>query len=95
MRLDILAGTAVRFEPGDRKEVNLVAIGGTRRVFGLNGLTGGSLDSPQVRRAALAALARQGYSDTDTGTGQSPELPASRLSEPGLAEPGLSEEGND
>ena len=102
MRLDIPAGTAVRFEPGDRKEVNLVAIGGTRRVFGLNGLTGGSLDSPQVRRAALAALARQGYSDTDTGTGagQSPELPASRLSEPelaepGLAEPGLSEEGND
>ena len=95
MRLDIPAGTAVRFEPGDRKEVNLVAIGGTRRVFGLNGLTGGSLDSPQVHRAALAALARQGYSDTDTGTGQSPELPASRLSEPGLAEPGLSEEGND
>ena len=50
MRLDIPAGTAVRFEPGDRKEVNLVAIGGTRRVFGLNGLTGGSLDSLQVRR---------------------------------------------
>ena len=65
-------------------------------------MTGGSLDSPQVRRAALAALARQGYSDTDTGTGagQFPELPASRLSEPelaepGLAEPGLSEERND
>ena len=88
MRLDIPAGTAVRFEPGDRKEVNLVAIGGTRRVFGLNGITGGSLDSPQVRRAALAALARQGFADT--GAGLSPEFP-----EPGLPDPESLEEGDD
>ena len=34
MRLDIAAGTAVRFEPGQRREVTLVPLGGTRKVFG-------------------------------------------------------------
>ena len=62
MRLDIPAGTAVRFEPGSRKEVTLVAIGGVRRVGGLNGLTGGSLDSPAVRGQAIDAAARRGFS---------------------------------
>jgi len=36
MRLDIAAGTAVRFEPGQRREVNLIPIGGARRIFGFN-----------------------------------------------------------
>ena len=36
MRLNIAAGTAVRFEPGQRREVNLVSISGDRRVFGFN-----------------------------------------------------------
>ena len=44
MRLNIAAGTAVRFEPGDTKQVELVAIGGTREVYGLNGLINGALD---------------------------------------------------
>ncbi|WP_164661360.1 urease subunit beta [Tropicibacter sp. Alg240-R139] len=35
-RLDIAAGTAVRFEPGQRREVQLIPIGGARRVFGFN-----------------------------------------------------------
>ena len=43
MRLNIPAGTAIRFEPGDTKEVELVALGGTRRVFGINGLVNGKL----------------------------------------------------
>jgi urease subunit beta len=43
MRLNIPAGTAVRFEPGDAKEVELVALGGTRTVFGINGLVNGKL----------------------------------------------------
>lgn len=38
-RLDIPSGTSVRFEPGQEKEVTLVALGGTKRVFGLNDLT--------------------------------------------------------
>ncbi|PJI86510.1 urease subunit beta [Yoonia maricola] len=36
MRLDIASGTAVRFEPGQRREVQLIPIGGARRVFGFN-----------------------------------------------------------
>ncbi len=36
MRLDIAAGTAVRFEPGQRREVSLIPISGARRIFGFN-----------------------------------------------------------
>ncbi|GFN33542.1 urease subunit beta [Paenibacillus xylaniclasticus] len=39
MRLDIPAGTAVRFEPGEEKPVRVVELGGSKRSFGLNGLT--------------------------------------------------------
>jgi len=42
-RLDIPAGTAVRFEPGDTRSVNLVAFAGSRKVFGFNGLINGAL----------------------------------------------------
>jgi urease subunit beta len=45
MRLDIPAGTAVRFEPGEEKEVALVAFSGTRSVYGHNGLVNGPLGS--------------------------------------------------
>jgi urease subunit gamma/beta len=58
MRLNIAAGTAVRFEPGDTREVELVAIGGTREIRGLNRLVEGRLDDPKVREAALAAIAK-------------------------------------
>ncbi len=43
MRLNVPAGTAVRFEPGDTKDVVLVALAGTREVYGLNGLTQGKV----------------------------------------------------
>lgn len=43
MRLNIPAGTAVRFEPGDEREVSLVAIAGTRQIFGFNGRINGPL----------------------------------------------------
>ncbi len=43
MRLDIAAGTAVRFEPGQRREVNLIPFGGARRVFGFNQAVMGDL----------------------------------------------------
>jgi len=42
-RLNIPAGTAVRFEPGDTREVELVALAGSRQVFGLNNLVNGPL----------------------------------------------------
>lgn len=53
MRLNIPAGTAVRFEPGDDKEVSLVALAGARVMYGGNGLVNGRLDDPAVRDAAL------------------------------------------
>jgi urease subunit beta len=43
MRLNVPAGTAVRFEPGDTKDVVLVALAGTREIYGLNGLTQGKV----------------------------------------------------
>ena len=70
MRLNIPAGTAARFEPGDRKEVILVAMGGDRRVSGLNGLTNGSLDGPGVRAEALAKMAQRGFADLPSTNSQ-------------------------
>ena len=61
MRLDIPAGTAVRFEPGDAKDVTLVAFGGTQEIFGLNGLTNGALADTGLREAALARAAQRGF----------------------------------
>ncbi len=46
MRLNIAAGTAVRFEPGQRREVELVAYAGERRVYGFQGRVMGALEQP-------------------------------------------------
>lgn len=46
-RLDIAAGTAVRFEPGQSREVTLVAYAGRRRVFGFNAKVMGDLEVPE------------------------------------------------
>jgi len=51
-RLDIAAGTAVRFEPGDVREVPLVALSGKREVYGLNNLTDGPLPDPATPAAS-------------------------------------------
>ncbi|MDY7081510.1 MAG: urease subunit beta [Halobacteria archaeon] len=52
-RLDIPAGTAVRFEPGDTKEVQLVEYGGEKRVLGMNGMVegSGSIEDTDVEEA--------------------------------------------
>ena len=60
MRLDIPAGTAVRFEPGDEKVVALVALGGAREVYGLNALADGAADGER-KRAGVERAAREGY----------------------------------
>ena len=60
-RLRIPSGTAVRFEPGEEKRVTLVAIGGNRVAYGINGLTNGRLDDPAVRQRALAKAAELGF----------------------------------
>ena len=51
-RLDIPAGTAVRFEPGQTREVQLVAYAGDRKVFGFQGKIDGALDAAKVKPAA-------------------------------------------
>ena len=61
MRLSVSAGTAVRFEPGDEREVELVAIGGRGVVRGLNGLTEGAVADPAVREAALRRARAEGF----------------------------------
>lgn len=65
-RLDIPAGTAVRFEPGDTKRVTVVALAGDRIVQGLNDLVNGALDDPQVKAAAIERMQAQGYSSQDS-----------------------------
>jgi urease beta subunit len=49
-RLDIPSGTAVRFEPGERRRVSLVPLGGRRLVYGLRGLVNGPLATPGAER---------------------------------------------
>jgi urease beta subunit len=59
MRLNVPAGSFVRFEPGDEQEIELVRIGGRRVVHSFNGLTEGSLDDPEVREEAALRRARE------------------------------------
>ncbi len=61
MRLDVPAGTAVRFEPGQEKEVALVELGGRREISGLNGLSDGATDGDGARVAALAKARVAGF----------------------------------
>jgi len=61
MHLDIPAGTAVRFEPGEAKEVTLTEFGGTGEIFGLNSLTNGSTRSPVRKAEALEKAKRAGF----------------------------------
>ncbi|MFS8969919.1 MULTISPECIES: urease subunit beta [unclassified Synechococcus] len=58
-RLNIPAGTAVRFEPGETKVVELVEIAGLRRVYGMNALVMGSLE--EKRAEALRAARERGF----------------------------------
>jgi urease beta subunit len=65
-RLQVPAGTAVRFEPGEEKRVTLVAIGGKRIAYGGNGLTQGRLDDAKVRASALRRAAERGFMETSS-----------------------------
>jgi urease beta subunit len=55
-RLDIPAGTAARFEPGESRQVRLVPFGGRRWMVGFNGLVGGGLDDPGAKERFAARL---------------------------------------
>ena len=56
-RLNIAAGTAVRFEPGQERSVELVALGGDRIVYGFNGLVMGKLDGRAAKPARASKTA--------------------------------------
>jgi urease subunit beta len=60
-RLNIAAGTALRFEPGEGREVELVELAGARRAYGMNGLVDGPLD--ENRGGALKRAADAGFSE--------------------------------
>jgi urease beta subunit len=57
MRLNIAAGTAVRFEPGEEKEVELVAYAGRRHVYGFNNLVNGDTTLPENKMKAMEKIA--------------------------------------
>ncbi len=63
LRLAIPAGTAVRFEPGETREVEALPIGGARVVRGFHGLVEGPLDEPGMRERALERLRAGGFLD--------------------------------
>jgi urease subunit gamma/beta len=65
-RLDIPAGTAVRFEPGDQQQVRLVSIAGRRVIRGGNALGDGAV-SPDGRARALAAALAAGFGHREEG----------------------------
>jgi urease beta subunit len=67
-RLQVPAGTAVRFEPGEEKRVTLVSIGGNRVAYGINGLAHGRLDDPNVKQQALAKAKALGFLTQGAGS---------------------------
>lgn len=56
MRLNIAAGTAVRFEPGEEKSVELIAFGGAGKVHSINNLVNGSIDDEATKQRAIEKL---------------------------------------
>jgi urease beta subunit len=62
MRLNIASGTAVRFEPGEEKEVELTDFGGRRIIHGFNSLVAGVLDDAKLRAENLDRARKAGFS---------------------------------
>ena len=65
MRLDVPSGQSIRFEAGDERDVELVALGGHGRVVGFNGLLDGGISSHRTLDRALRRAARLGFSGAD------------------------------
>ena len=61
MRLNIPAGTAVRFEPGEEKEIELTEFGGAKVIHGFNGLVGGPIGAAGARERALQRAKKEGF----------------------------------
>jgi urease subunit beta len=61
MRLNIAAGTAVRFEPGEEKEITLTTFGGNRNIHGFNTLVNGETLSSEAKAKALNKASQLGF----------------------------------
>ena len=61
MRLDVPSGQSIRFEAGDERDVDLVELGGSRRVVGFNNLVNGGLTSDSTVEQALERAAARGF----------------------------------
>ena len=61
MRLDVPSGQSIRFEAGDERDVDLVELGGSRRVIGFNNLVNGGLTSETTVEQALERAAARGF----------------------------------
>ncbi len=61
MRLDVPSGTAVRFEPGQSRKVQLTTYVGREVAYGMNNMTNGSVRSPIIKRATVKRLKEEGY----------------------------------
>ena len=74
MRLNIPAGTAVRFEPGEEKEAELTDFGGSGEIHGGNGLVGGSAKAAGARECAVDKARKSGFlfSEEPKGGGAKP-----------------------
>ncbi len=70
MRLNIPSGTAVRFEPGEEKEVELTEFAGSRIIHGFNGLVEGRLDETSVKASALERAQKHGFPSTESERGK-------------------------
>ena len=70
-RLDIPAGTAVRFEPGEIRTVRLVPFAGARVAWGGQGFVNGPLDAPGARDAFAARLGERGFEGDAPRSGES------------------------
>jgi urease beta subunit len=68
MRLNIASGTAVRFEPGEEKEVELTEFGGLRIIYGFNSLVEGDLDDDRTHVEAIERARKAGFLSQGEGT---------------------------
>lgn len=83
MHLDLPAGNAIRIEPGDTREVDLVEYGGGLRVYGFSGLVDGSVRAGKTHRVALERMDILGFLDVPedkrkTGNGAAGKAPAKK-----------------
>ena len=63
-RLNIAAGTAVRFEPGEEKEVTLVPFGGAKKIYGVSNLANGDIAAEENKTAALKKAANENFKNS-------------------------------